>query len=599
IVLQKKGTLNSEEEVGLENVSVETRPPPLAEVTKELPRGFVYKPLSTPWRLALVLFVIVALGAELFYGFAVVGQTQLKSTRTLAIKNATAYMKLHGVDLEGMRSAGSLSKGILDEEMQYLFENVKLARTQELAQQPERPLLWSVRFFKPLQVDEYLVILDQNATPMSLGLVKPETAQGESPSQAEAQQRVEQFLTMEHPELSGHELDDVSQTNREHRKDYSFQYQVPQYRVADAKYIASVDCIGGVVSGYDHVWQLPDKWKFERAKTSIREQVCLYTGYAVGLICLVAMLIWARGVLRARAIPWRPAITIGIASGVIYMLKNLNDLPEFFIDYETKDPLITFYIAQAVGQIVGAFSTFAIMAVVAAFGLASLRLLLPNTSLSAILKTTFSPAPGVETASHRQLWIDAVLVGYAVGIGDCVLTLAFGSIKALISPAVLVASSLDGIAADANVFDPAIAAMSDSIMRGFYIVFITAILVGLYAKFLHRFRNYVLFGVVTSLLGVSYYKYWQDAAIDFASYMIAFVASWFIVTRIARENILAYFLAGIAGLIAPALRLLLRYCGGVFEDDCVALAVFLLAPALYALLRAVGPEGKTQTIEPS
>jgi hypothetical protein len=490
-----------------------------------------------------------------------------------------------------------LAKSLDGEEMQYIFENAGEKKADELANNPEKPMWWQVRFFRPLVEEEYLITMDQTGRPVSFGLVKPETAPGGSPTQEEAQQRAEHFLTKEHPEVVPFKLDDITETKKDARIDYTLRFSVPKYSVGPVQYRISIDCIGGVISGYDTGWVLPESWKFKRTLKSSREQVCEALSWILGLVCMIAMLIWARGVLRSGTIRWRPALLIGVSTAIFSIVKNFNDLPNFFNGYQTNTPLISYYVAQAVNQLGGAIAVMAIMTVIAAFGLASLRLLLPDTSISAILKSSLSPEGKEEMQSHKDLWIDGVLIGYAAAFGDHILSLLAADVHAHVSPVVSIAS-IDAFTNYANLYNPSLEALMDSIPRGLYFIFVTGAVVGIYAKYLRKFSYYLLFGLVGSLLTVSAYRYWQDAAIDLVTFALSYTASWFIVVRLAKENLLAYFLAGAAGSLIVALRVLWRFGGNLYTDDCVALVVFLSSAAVYALMRTVGSSRQDSIQDP-
>jgi hypothetical protein len=599
IYIRKEGLTEPHTDEAISNQALTPKKESLMTVASEIvPKGYLYRPLTARARLLLALLTVASVCVSAFLRIPVVGgHTQLKVSRDQAIKIATAYMQQHGVKTDDLTTVAWLGRALDGEEMQYSFENQGRAKTDMLAMTPERPLWWQVRFFKPLVETEYKVVLDQNGVPLSFALDEPEEGPGEKPTKEVAQNRVEEFLRTQHPEIVPFELDDVTEQKRDARLDYTFHFRVPRYQVGDARYVIEVHCIGGKVSGYDTGWSLPDKWKFKRQITSLREQICQILLWVLGLACVVPILIWARGVLRSGAIAWKPAILIGTAMALVTVFANLNDLvPGFYQEYSTKDPLVSFYVAQGVTQLVSAMFAFATMTLAAAFGLGALRLLLPDTSVSAILKSTFSPVDRSEIWSHKHLWVDAVLVGYAVGLGDRALGILGAALHAKFSPAVSIAP-LDQLSGYANLFDPTIGAVLEAIPHGLYFVFITACIVGIRMKYLRNFKQYALFGLVVGVVTISTYKYWQDAVIDLVAFLISLVLAWVFVARFAKENLLAYFLAGVSGSSIAALRLLTRYGDGLFSQDCIGIAVVMLAPIVYALLRNVGGKGGTSAAQ--
>jgi Type II CAAX prenyl endopeptidase Rce1-like len=554
-------------------------------VAEELaPQSFHYQPLKSPMRLLLAVLAAAFTAVQFFYFVPAVGQSALLTvSRETAVAQAKQYLEAHDVFLYGYSDTASLVKGIDDEEMQYIFEKDP-KRLEELSAVPERPLIWRIRFFKSLVQEEYLVLLDSRGKMLSMGLTEPDDAAGANLKEEEAQKKVQAFLDKEHKEIKPYEFDDTTEQKRDARTDYTVHFKVPKYKVAEAEYRITSDCVGDKVSGYDHSWILPDKWKFDREKKHLREEICKGIVVCLYLVFAIALVWWAKGVLRSQAIAWRPAIVLGLIIGSFNLVQTANGFPDFFTEYTTVTPLINFFVSLGVETFKGATSSIAMYAAMAAFGLGALRLLLPTTTVASILKTTFLPSDSAEKAASLNIWFDATIIGFAVGLGQRVVWIAMGRLRSEISPTISMAP-LDALCGLVNVINPSVSTVLDAIARGVTLVFAAAIMVGIYMRYLRHGRTYVLFALIVSFILPSQDRFWQDYIVDVANYLITFGIAYVLVTKLARENLLAYFLAGFISTIVGSMRVLMKHAAGLYFDDLVFMTALVMAPAVYVIYK--------------
>lgn len=595
--VKKYGFVAAEEESTLLNEYKE----PLAATTElslptVLSKGYLYKPLTVRMRTLLVAVIVLGLSIVMFVNIPLLGgQTKVKIGREQAVQIAELMMKQNGLDPHGFSVATQMYPSISSDQFQYIYEKEGLAKADQLSMLPERPLCWLVRFFRPLVEEEFQFVIAQDGTPQSINVIEPESAPGEPVSLETARERAEKFLLNSHPEVVFFTFLDSQEVKRDARTDRTFRFTVPKYKVGDAKYVVSVDSIGGRVSGYETYWMLPQSWTFERSITTLRQQIATCVLYVFLVICTIAILWWSGGVVRSKAINWRPAMLLGLAVSVLALASTLNQLPLFFSSYKTDTPVASFVMANVAGDAIVLITNFAFGSVFAAFGLASMRLLLPDTTLGAIVKSSLAPKTAEENSAHRNLWIDGVLVGYAAALADLACRTVSGLVSSRCSPEHMTAP-LESVSHLLNQLEPSAAVLVDSCISGYFFVFGAAIAAGICAKYLYRFRSYLLFSVALSLVFVATQKYWQDAVVTFVGLIISAVFSWLFVTRLARENLLAYFFAGTASTMIISLRVLWKYAPDLSLQDCLGLILFLLAPLFYSLLRMAGERpGNTTT----
>jgi hypothetical protein len=564
---------------------------PIAQVSEAVEEIFPQSPyqyerLSGSWRKALCIAAISAALLEFGYFFPVVEQdAKLTISRQEAIERARHELINKKIPPETRMDAAWLTRGKSSQELQqlqYLFEKVKFAKTNELASSPGFPLVWQVRFFKPLDPEEYLVVLDSLGRALSMSVTKPENSSGARLSQDEARRKTEEYLATEHPELKPLEFDSIRSHEHKARTDYRVTFKSPKYNVPGADFKVTVRLVGDSISDFDQDWDLPDKWLFERSRQTNKDQVASYVVATAGLIVLLSIIWWIVGVARSGAIRWRAPIIFGLMMALLVIPETINDLPELYVGYGTDTPLLSYFVAQGVKQIMTAVQMIAMVVGLGAFSLASFRLLFPRTTVPAVLRSGLGGEAGNSILVQRDFWLDAILAGYAAGLGSRALQVVYSAVHAKISPVVTLAP-LDGFCTFANVLSPAANTIMDAFTRGIQSVLLAGVMAGIYAKYFKSVRGYLLFSLAASLIYPSTDRYWQDYLIDVVNYLLFFVCTWTLIKRAGKQNLLAYFLAGASAMIAGDLRVLAAHGPTFFQHDIVILTLVLASPLVYLL----------------
>jgi len=545
---------------------------------------YQYKPLSARWRKILACVLVVSSLIEFGYFFPTVGkEARLLLSRDQAVARARHYLLEKNIPPFGHLEACWLGRGFNAQALQYSFEKAGFAKTAELAIRPGHPLVWQVRFFKPLDPQEYLVSLDAAGRPLSLGVSRAEDAPGARLPETQARAMVESYLDTEHRELIPIQFVDVARRTRKARTDYEFTFEVPKFKVAEAVFKVNVSAIGDAVCSFDQGWDLPQSWLFERARQTTKDQIARYLVDALGLILLLSTIWWIIGVARSGAIRWRPPIILALAVALLVIPQALNDLPEFYVGYGTDTPLLSYYVAQAVRQVLTAISAIAIAGGLAAFALAAFRLLFPRVAVASILKAGLTDSSMDGGLTKRNFWLDAVLCGYAAGIGQRALGTVGSAVHCWISPVVTLAP-LESFCSLANVLNPALDSIMDALSKGLDCLLVIGILVGIYAKYCKSFRVYLALAIIISLIYPITERYWQDYLVGAVSNLAYFLGAWLLVRHLARQNLLAYFLVGASNTIAGTIRVLVSHGQTFYAQDIASLFLVLLSPFIYLVL---------------
>jgi hypothetical protein len=572
-------------ETALANETVKADPS-FAHVEDVLPKSaYVYAPLSKRKRIALILIGTIACLIQFCYYFPCIGQkVNLNCTRDQAIEIARRYLIANDIKPEGHYEVAYLTRGWNAQAIQYAYEKVRFKRTEELAEAVAHPLIWRVRFFRILDPTEYIVILDPKGRPLSLACSLAEDAEGGNLSKDSALKAVSNYLEREHAEVEPTTLKDASEARRSRRTDWSFTFESPKYDIADAPFKVVCGTVGNLVSGYDDDWQIPDKWLFDRAKRTSKDQFASYLMIALNVVFSAAVIWWIRGLARTGTIRWRPAIFLALIMALLLIPEALNTWPQLFTSYSTDSPLSSYLIGQGVKQVMAAVSFAAMLAGLAAFAQATFRLLFPHTSVVSILEAALGIGQEPDTKDSatvkRDFWLDAVLAGYAAGIGWRALIILSSAIHAQVSPVVTM-SPLESFCRIVNVYNPAFDTLLDSLTWGMYFLLVAGVTVGIYAKYSRNFGYYVAFCLMISLLYPLSDRYLQDYVTDATSYFVFLLAAWLFIYKFARTNLLAYLVAGAAYAIALPMRILLQHGFPLFAEDITILALVLASPAIY------------------
>ncbi len=324
---------------------------------------------------------------------------------------------------------------------------------------------------------------------------------------------------------------------------------------------------------------LPDKWTFARAKNKqhLRDEICKWMVIALWISFGAAAMFWAKGVLKSQAIVWKPAFIFGLILSLATLVKTLNGAAVFYYSYDTSKPLESFFVDQLVSSLIAMMTTFSVYTAVAAFGLAALRLLLPKTTVPAIIRTTFVPTSAAEKQTSANLWTDATILAFSLSLGLRAVSLLIGAQAAKVSPGVTIAP-LDNVCLLANLIEPSVSTIIDAVSRGLLGVLVPAILVGLYVKYLRSPKLYFLFAIAISLILPSTTRYWQDYLFEVASYLTGATVSYIFVAKLARDNLMAYFLAGFVATLTGVMLVMIDHCFSLYVDQLILMAALLFSP---------------------
>jgi membrane protease YdiL (CAAX protease family) len=302
---------------------------------------------------ALVLWIIFGIFGVVFahkYFFQAFPEASIdfRVTQQDALKRATAFVGSLGENVAGYKSTVVFAQD--DDAKTYLERELGLQKANQLMSGEVSTWYWEVRFFKPLQTEEYLVQISPSGQVVAYNHKIEEAQGGKSLTREEALDTAQQFLRSK----IGANLDnwnflpeEASSTARPNRLDWSFTWEEKNFKAKDAPYRREVSLKGDKIGGEQEFLKVPEEWSRSyqklRSMNNLYETIALIPyGFLLGAALWLGFGMWR----RAQTI-WAPAFRIGGFVALLYLLMQLNSWNTLNPSYNTQDAYAGF-VAQRI-----------------------------------------------------------------------------------------------------------------------------------------------------------------------------------------------------------------------------------------------------------
>ena len=158
IAYLRSGTFSDDSEVSNESVGVTRAPAEVAATQAERPVS--YQPLQKTRLLAAAGLVVVLIGLAWIPVYRFGRDIKLHISRTGAKRSAAAYLEGHGVKVQEYHRAAWLVENVDPLTLRYLLQRLSIRKSEQLYRRATLLEVWEVRFFKPMQKEEYRVFVD-------------------------------------------------------------------------------------------------------------------------------------------------------------------------------------------------------------------------------------------------------------------------------------------------------------------------------------------------------------------------------------------------------------------------------------------------------
>lgn len=565
----------------VESALAGTEPAPVAETAPlaaaaEIPSS--HSAMSSPT--LAILIACGVLGLALLVGVkreAIGDFVRFPLDAQQATSRADEDLRQIGVDPATYHHATTVTYTFDEYVNEYLSRTIGIAAANRVYRSQVPSAFWAVRYFRNSQSEEYLVVLKPDGSLHSVHHTLDEKAAGANLPKEDAQARAETFLRVQkNVNLADWNLVEANSDKKPARTDHTFEWEQKTALDASAGRPASAGAHirmqlrvqGDEVSGYRIFIKIPESWRDAESRTTPGQLAQLFGRAAAIAAALIAVLvIFLRSLKSADVarVPWRWLVKFSTVVLLAALVVYLNRVPLLLVSYPTTTPLIAFYVILFISMlfVVGLYLAGAVLLL----GLAWFFL------ERAFGARCIPPWRGMNRAYFRDAFCLA-LFGSAALMGLDRLPALFAHwplLRHLLGSSV--PGNLDGL-------NPAAGAVASSITGAFLLVGLLGLAAGLIAVWIRpawmRAALLVLYAVFTATNVASTGAFFREAA-----FQLAFAAAiWYTVTRIARFNVLGYFLFAALIALLPGAVELLEQPNSYFRAN--GFAVLLVALVLLA-----------------
>jgi len=301
---------------------------------------------------ALLLWVVAGILGALFahkYFFRAFPEASVnfQVSREEALVRAQKFVTGLGENVNGYRSA--IVFNVDDNAKTYLERELGLQEANRLMSSELNIWFWDVRFFKPLQQEEFRVHVSPAGKIVSYEHTIEESRAGASLDRAGAQSAAQNYLsTSIGLDLKGWDLlpEEANSNKRPNRLDWAFTWEKHGFRAKDAPYRLQVTLQGDRIGGSEEFLHVPQAWErgYQRLRSGNDTLAFVFT---IPYLLLLGTAVWlAIQLTKSGETRWGAAIKLGALAAVMLFLQSLNDWPLWGVGYDTKDPYSSFILLQ-------------------------------------------------------------------------------------------------------------------------------------------------------------------------------------------------------------------------------------------------------------
>jgi hypothetical protein len=334
----------------------EKAPEPVPEETATSETPLAYRPLSH-FRLVLAGALVVIFAALAFIPVYRFGKgLSLHQSPQDALRIADNFMRQQQIDPTTYRHVVWIQDNVDSSALHYLAERKSLAQADQIYRRATRLALWEVRYYRPLQKEEYLVFVDPFSGEVfgfQHGL--EEDAPGASLAPDQARGLAEQAVREHGYRLEDFELQSSDATKRKAREDYTLVWQAKPgdaRNVGDAHYRLEVDIAGDQVVGFSRSFKLPEEWLRAEEGDSVVNNMLKAVRILTILALVTAALVLFVNLVRSGSMQWKRSAKFGVLLAILGVLGTLNSLSLSYLKYDTSMSLAVWKLFLAVSVIV-------------------------------------------------------------------------------------------------------------------------------------------------------------------------------------------------------------------------------------------------------
>jgi membrane protease YdiL (CAAX protease family) len=306
---------------------------------------------------ALVLWVVAGvLGALFAYKFYFQAfpeaSVNFQISRSEAQARAQQFIAGLGENVEGYRSA--IVFDVDENAKTYLERELGLQQANQLMSSTLNIWYWDVRFFRPLQEEEFRVRVNPAGQVVGYEHRIEEARAGATLDRDSALRTAQAFAAAKlADDLNAWELlpEEANSTKRTKRTDWSFTYEKRGFHAKDAPYRLQVTVLGDRIGLAKHYLRVPEEWNrgFARMRSG-NDTLALAFVLPYLLLLVLAVRLGIR-LSKQGQTKWRTAVILGLVVAVVLFLQGLNTWPLWAATYDTNSSYAAFLALRIAGAL--------------------------------------------------------------------------------------------------------------------------------------------------------------------------------------------------------------------------------------------------------
>jgi len=306
---------------------------------------------------ALLLWVVAGFVGLLFarnYFFQAFPEASVnfQVSRDEALERAQEFISGLGENVGGYKSSIIFD---LDEDAKvYLERQLSLREANRLMSSELNIWYWEVRFFKPLQEEEFQVRVSPSGQMVGYNHKIEEARAGAKLDRDSAQSAALNFLSAKLAmDLRAWDAlpEESNSQKKPNRTDWTFTWEKHGFRAKQAPYRLQVKVQGDRIGASEEFLKVPEAWErsYQRLRSS---NDTLALAFTVLYIALLVVAVWFGIKLTLQGqTRWRGAILLGLLVAGLLFLQGLNDWPLWNASYDTKVSYGTFLAGRVGGAL--------------------------------------------------------------------------------------------------------------------------------------------------------------------------------------------------------------------------------------------------------
>jgi len=290
------------------------------------------------------------------------GFVQFPTSAEQAEQAALQFARQQGFKLDDYERVTSVSERFDPITAKYVLQNAGLARLNQLYEKECRGSRWQVRFFKPLQREEYRFYLD----PRDLSLVSfvrtmEEDAAGANLDQDSARAIAAAFARSQGLAIEEMVLKEGREEKRKNRTDHTFTWEAVEgdpRNLKELKYRCTVDVQGDVAALYTTFAKIPEAYERDREKRTLLNHALiglriLVIGGLVGLAILQLVRI-----IRQGAVQWKSVLLWAAPVASLVLVDRLTQMHQMLAGYPTSISIDLFRTTAFIGVLISVIGMY-------------------------------------------------------------------------------------------------------------------------------------------------------------------------------------------------------------------------------------------------